>query len=171
MWFANLSRFAPELVETEDLRCFKFESKLHDDIRVRIAGSWHKRYSVLIEAAAHVEAAVLAMGQDREEPMVMDSGKGERKVVTCFKCGQLGHKSPACLQRKRAGLLVRPVAAPPESSSQPGIGPIERIVGKQSLGPSSAQILNQSRAQAPPTCWTCNQPGHIRRFCTQPGLL
>ncbi|KAF5932722.1 hypothetical protein HYC85_028893 [Camellia sinensis] len=65
-WFANLSRFAPELVEMEDLRCFEFESKLRDDIPVRIAGSWHKRYSVLVEAAAHVEIAVLAMGQGGE---------------------------------------------------------------------------------------------------------
>ena len=66
-WFANLSRFAPELVETEDLRCYEFESKLRDDIRVRIAGAWHKRYRALVEAAAHVEAAVVAMGQSGEE--------------------------------------------------------------------------------------------------------
>ena len=80
-WFANLSRFAPELVETEDLRCFEFESKLRDAIRVRIAGSWLIRYSVLVEAAAHVEAAVLAMGQDREEPVVMGVGQVRKEAI------------------------------------------------------------------------------------------
>lgn len=202
-WFANLSRFAPELVETEDLRCFEFESKLRDDIRVRIAGSWHKRYSVLVEAAAHVEVAVLAMGQSGEGAIsvtpvtqgvgrpfkrqrglnpqqggrarttlpVSYLGSGERKQrdVVCFKCGLLGHKVSGCPQRKRAGLAVQPVVVPPGSSNQPGFGSIKCSVGRQLLGSSSAQIPNQSRAQAPPTCWMCNQPGHIRRFCTQPG--
>ncbi|XP_028058322.1 L-type lectin-domain containing receptor kinase IX.1-like [Camellia sinensis] len=69
-WFANLSRFAPELVETEELRCSEFESKLCDDIRERIVGSWQRSYSVLVKAAAHVEAAVLAMGQSREEAIL-----------------------------------------------------------------------------------------------------
>ena len=31
-WFANLARFAPELVETEELRCSEFECRLCDDI-------------------------------------------------------------------------------------------------------------------------------------------
>ncbi|XP_028087915.1 probable LRR receptor-like serine/threonine-protein kinase At3g47570 [Camellia sinensis] len=204
-WFANLSRFAPELVETEELRCSKFESRLCDDIRERIAGSWHRSYSVLVKAAAHVEAAVLVMVQNREEAILatlvtqsvgrpfkrqkgfnpqllqraqssstfpvpsLCSGKGKWRVVTCFKYGQLGQKSLACPQRKRAGLAVRPVVAPPESSSQPGFGPIKCSLGKQSLGSLSVQTLNQSRTWKPLTCWVCNQPGHIKRLCTQPG--
>ncbi|KAF5934646.1 hypothetical protein HYC85_030817 [Camellia sinensis] len=109
-------------------------------------------------------------GRARTTLPVSDLGSGERKQrgIFCFKCGLLGHKVSDCPQRKGAGLAVQPVVVPPGSSNQPGSGPIERIVGKQSLGPLSAQILNQSRAQAPPTCWMCNQPGHIRRFCTQP---
>ncbi|GMP33520.1 hypothetical protein CsSME_00006804 [Camellia sinensis var. sinensis] len=202
-WFANLSRFAPELVETEDLRCFEFESKLRDDIRVRIAGSWHKRYRALVEAAAHVEAAVLAMGQSGEEAIsatpvtqgvgrpykrqrvlnsqqggrartalpVSDLGSGESKQrgIICFRCGLLGHRVSVCPQKKGVGLAVQPVVVPPGSSNQSGFGPVKCSVGRQLLGSSSAQILNQSRAQAPPTCWVCNQPGHIRRSCTQPG--
>ncbi|THG19527.1 hypothetical protein TEA_027433 [Camellia sinensis var. sinensis] len=65
--------------------------------------------------------------------------------------------------------IVQPVVVPPGSFNQSGFGPIKCSVGRQSLGSSSAQILNQSGAQAPPTCWVCNQPGHIRRFCTQLG--
>ena len=47
-WFGNLSRFAPELGKTEGLRCLEFESRLCDDIRERIARSWHRSYSVLV---------------------------------------------------------------------------------------------------------------------------
>ncbi|KAF5933219.1 hypothetical protein HYC85_029390 [Camellia sinensis] len=152
---------------------------------------WDFIFSMLIEAATHVEAAVLAMGQNREEPIVENVGRirkeaisvtpavyrysrpskrwrrkyaqsqakffsssgvldssvrrsREVQVVTCFKCGQLGHKSPACPQRKKAGLTVRPVVVPPESFSQLGFVPIECSVGKQLLGSPSAQTLNQS---------------------------
>ncbi|XP_028059853.1 DNA-binding protein HEXBP-like [Camellia sinensis] len=110
-------------------------------------------------------------GRARTTLSMSDLGSGERKQrgVFCFKCGLLGHKVSGCPQRKEAGLAVQPVVVPPGSSNQPGFGPIKCSVGRQLLGSSSAQILNQSRDQAPPTCWMCNQPGHIRRFCTQPG--
>ena len=58
---ANLSRFAPKLVETEELRCSEFESRLCDDIRERIAGSWHRSYSVRVKVVALVVVAVLVM--------------------------------------------------------------------------------------------------------------
>ncbi|XP_028121924.1 uncharacterized protein LOC114319123 [Camellia sinensis] len=102
---------------------------------------------------------------------VSDLGLGERKQkgVICFRCGLRGHKISDCPRRKGTGSAVQPVVVPPGSSSQPGFGPIKCSVGRQLLGSSSAQVLSQFRAQAPPTCWMCNQPGHIRRFCTQPG--
>ncbi|XP_028111671.1 DNA-binding protein HEXBP-like [Camellia sinensis] len=110
-------------------------------------------------------------GRARTTLSVSDLGSGESKQrgVICFKCGLLGHKVSVCPQKKGAGLVVQPIVVPPGSSNQPGFGPIKCSVGRQLLGSSSAQIPNQSRAQAPPTCWVCNQPGHIRRFCTQPG--
>ncbi|GMP26121.1 hypothetical protein CsSME_00002701 [Camellia sinensis var. sinensis] len=161
-WFANLSRFAPELVETEELRCLEFESRLCDDIRERIVGSWHRSYSVPVEAVAHVEAAVLAMGRSREAisatPVTrgvvpsLGSGKGKQRDLICFKCGQLGHKSPVCPQRKRAGLVVQPVVASPGSSSQLRVGTIECSMGKQSLGSSPVQTLDQSCIRKPLTC-------------------
>ncbi|XP_028079066.1 uncharacterized protein LOC114280856 [Camellia sinensis] len=110
-------------------------------------------------------------GRARTTFLVSDLGSGERKQrgVFCFKCGLLGHKVSGCPQRKGAGLAVQLVVVPPGSPNQPGYGPIKCSVGRQLLESSSAQILNQSHAQAPPTCWMCNQPGHIRHFCTQQG--
>ncbi|XP_028105612.1 cold shock protein 1-like, partial [Camellia sinensis] len=109
--------------------------------------------------------------QARTTLSVSDLGSGESKQrgIICYRCGLLGHKVSVCPQKKGAGLAVQPVVVPPGSSNQPDFGPIKCSVGRQLLGSSSAQILNQSRAQAPPTCWVCNQAGHIRRFCTQSG--
>lgn len=67
MWFTSLSRFAPELVATEEHRCYEFESRLCFDIRKKVAGSFGKDYYSLVEAAAHVEAMVVSAGQVREE--------------------------------------------------------------------------------------------------------
>ena len=44
MRFASLSRFAPELVATEERRCFEFERRLCFDIREKVAGSFWKDY-------------------------------------------------------------------------------------------------------------------------------
>ncbi|XP_028079048.1 uncharacterized protein LOC114280831 [Camellia sinensis] len=71
-----------ELVETEELRCSEFESRLCDDIRERIAGSWHRSYSVLVRAATHVEAAVLAMGQNRGEATVLSIGQVREEATS-----------------------------------------------------------------------------------------
>ncbi|XP_028076937.1 DNA-binding protein HEXBP-like [Camellia sinensis] len=135
------------------------------------------------------KSVVVSVGQVREEaisvtPMVyrvLDSSIGRSREVqvsgqsqnrvsaVCFRFDQLGHKSPVYPQRKKVGLAARPVTAPPKSSSQLGFGSTECSLGKQLLGSPSAQTLNQSHAWEPLTCWVCNQPGHIKRFCTQPG--
>ena len=69
-WFTNLSKFASKLMETKELRCLEFESRLCDDIQGRIVGAWHRSYNVLVEATAHVEVAGLVMGRSREEAIL-----------------------------------------------------------------------------------------------------
>lgn len=58
--FSSLSRFAPELVTTEEHRCIEFEKKLTTKILFKDAGNMIQNYDCLVEAAAHVEIIVEA---------------------------------------------------------------------------------------------------------------
>ncbi|XP_028087682.1 uncharacterized protein LOC114288378 [Camellia sinensis] len=56
--FSSLSRFAPELVATEERRCFEFEQRLRTKIFFKVIGNMIQNYDHLVEAAAHVEIIV-----------------------------------------------------------------------------------------------------------------
>ncbi|XP_028104763.1 uncharacterized protein LOC114303815 [Camellia sinensis] len=71
--FTSSSRFAPELVATEEWRCIEFEEKLHDEIKGKVVGCMHRNYHTLVEAAAHVEATNLKMDQDERERAITTS--------------------------------------------------------------------------------------------------
>lgn len=58
--FSSLSQFAPELVVTEERRCFEFEQRLRMKILFKVAGNMIWNYDRLVEAAAHVEITVKA---------------------------------------------------------------------------------------------------------------
>ena len=68
------------------------------------------------------------------------SGRGSQGGLTCFACGQLGHKSSACLQ-KGGGQRAASSAARPQGQ-------------------------RQGRGQ-PLSCYQCGQPRHLKRFCPQ----
>ncbi|KAF5933939.1 hypothetical protein HYC85_030110 [Camellia sinensis] len=53
--FTSLSRFAPELVASEERRCYEFEQKLRRGLKLRIGGSYIREYRHLVDAAAHME--------------------------------------------------------------------------------------------------------------------
>ncbi|CAL5335668.1 unnamed protein product [Camellia sinensis] len=53
--FTSLSRFAPELVASEERHCLEFEKKLRHGLKTRIVGSMIREYGCLVDAAAHME--------------------------------------------------------------------------------------------------------------------
>lgn len=67
MRFTSLSRFAPELVVTEERRCYEVKRQLRDDIWEKVVKSKWKNYFDLVEATAHAEAVVSSVGRVREE--------------------------------------------------------------------------------------------------------
>ena len=162
--FTSLSRFAPELVASEERRCIEFEKKLRRGLKLRVGGTMIRDYGRMVDAAAHIEI----MMQDEEEGQKgskrsqdgqsdgrrqkgfnpqqsqgsfsrstfpvpsASSGKGSQGDITCFKCGQLGHKSPVCPQRG----------------------------GVQRAASSSARSQSQSQGRGQPlSCYQCGQLG------------
>ncbi|XP_028093044.1 uncharacterized protein LOC114293206 [Camellia sinensis] len=68
MAFSSLSRFAPELVATEECHCIEFEKKLRTKILFKVAENMIQNYNHLVKVAAHVEITVQA-----EEERIQDS--------------------------------------------------------------------------------------------------
>jgi len=172
--FTSLSRFAPELVASEERRCIEFEKKLRRGLKLRVGGTMIRDYGRMVDAAAHMEIMMQEeeegqKGSKRSQDGQSDgrrqkgfnpqqsqgsfsrstfpvpsasSGKGSQGDITCFKCGQLGHKSPVCPQRG----------------------------GVQRAASSSARSQSQSQGRGQPlSCYQCGQPGHMKRYCPQLG--
>ncbi|GMP86562.1 hypothetical protein CsSME_00039293 [Camellia sinensis var. sinensis] len=53
--FTSLSKFAPELVVSEERRCLEFKRKLRHGLKVRVAGPMTREYRRLVDAATYME--------------------------------------------------------------------------------------------------------------------
>ncbi|XP_028125090.1 uncharacterized protein LOC114322026 [Camellia sinensis] len=71
--FSSFSRLAPELVATEERRCFEFEQRLRTKILVKVAGNMIWNYDRLVKAAAHVEIIMEA----KEERLRNSRSRGQ----------------------------------------------------------------------------------------------
>ncbi|CAL5444876.1 unnamed protein product [Camellia sinensis] len=68
--FTSLSRFAPELVVSEEHRCFEFERKLRRGLKLRVGGSFIREYRRLVDAACKyqyfrgLDTNIMALGRE-----------------------------------------------------------------------------------------------------------
>ena len=58
--FTSLSRFAPELVVTEEHHCLEFEKRLRTGLMYKVARSMTRDYGRLVQSAAHLETIMQA---------------------------------------------------------------------------------------------------------------
>ncbi|XP_052197391.1 uncharacterized protein LOC127804559 [Diospyros lotus] len=128
--FISLTRFAPELVCTEEKKASKFQRGLRVDIRFHLAGAQITNYATLVQrahiiekerselravqAAARGSGSTRGQGNDRKRkgapgfsgnvtdiPPCTTCGKRHRGVCkACYGCGQLGHMKNDCPQGK-----------------------------------------------------------------------
>ena len=78
--FTSLSRFAPELVASEERRCIEFEKRLRRGLKMRVGGSMIRDYGRLVDAAAHMEIMMQEEGGQRGSKRSQDGqGDGRRQ--------------------------------------------------------------------------------------------
>ena len=53
--FTRLSKYAPEMLVTEEEKCCKFKDGLNDYIRTHVIGSCHDDFSKIVTCALNVE--------------------------------------------------------------------------------------------------------------------
>ena len=139
--FQALSRFAPELVASEERKCRRFERGLKGPIRKFVVGHRINRYLDVVECARAVEepAEVPKSVRPWEPRQVVMGSSGSSS-------GSFGSQG-----KKR----TREVSQQTSSYS--------------SLRPTVSTGGNGNASRVPGTCFRCGQPGHIRSQCTQAG--
>ena len=53
--FTLLSNYAPDMLETEEKKCRKFEDGLNDHIQDHVTGFFHDEFSKIVTCALNVE--------------------------------------------------------------------------------------------------------------------
>lgn len=77
--FTSLSRFALELVVTEERRCLEFKKRLRTGLEFRVVGSMIRDYARLVEAAVHLETIMHAEEERTRGSRRSQEGQGDSK--------------------------------------------------------------------------------------------
>ncbi|KAH7834632.1 hypothetical protein Vadar_018111 [Vaccinium darrowii] len=136
MRFQQLSRFAPELVNTEEGKCKRFLKGLEDPLRSLVIASRCKTFAEMVETARTLEVSSGVSSGAKKE--VTRPTQTTTSAPSSYYGGQ-GHK------RSRDQFQT--------SHSQSGI----RV-------PSSSGSRGGS-ARPPLVCHQCNRAGHVRAYC------
>ncbi|XP_058217457.1 uncharacterized protein LOC131328537 [Rhododendron vialii] len=138
MKFQSLSRFAPELVATEERKCRRFEKGLHNIVRRMVTVQRKTKYVEVVECARSIEIPREAQRNRRvwesRQPTFTASSSGtfgsqgrkrsrETSFATqnfrskeCYVCGEFSHLAKDCPRR------VRSARSESGSVQQPGSG-------------------------------------------------
>ncbi|GFZ01882.1 hypothetical protein Acr_15g0004910 [Actinidia rufa] len=153
--FIALSRFAPEMVRTEELKCRRFEHGLDWQIRSRVAMFELNIYSELVNKSKIAEREVMEFQNRREnfKKRRFDSGAGPSR--------QKSTDVTATVVQSRAQTDAR--SAGPGSSRGGG-----NSRGRGSWRPPARPNTAQSGTTGGIICYRCGVEGHMVRDCPMP---
>ncbi|XP_028114370.1 uncharacterized protein LOC114312332 [Camellia sinensis] len=172
--FTSLSRFALELVATEERRCLEFEKRLRPKILMKVVGNMICDYDRLVEAVAHVEITVEAEEARQGLKRVGHSdARGDTSSSKRSRCSSSSFQSPPPRAKSSSSVM--------DGSS----GSMTRVIGacyrcgqmghkaadcgqKSEAWPQPMRPQGQSHNKSQPqSYYLCGQLGHLKKFCPQ----
>ncbi|KAK8942809.1 hypothetical protein KSP39_PZI009568 [Platanthera zijinensis] len=166
--FSKLSRFAPDLVSTDENRSKRFLAGLRSDVQQLASAYATSSYAGIMEAALKVEAIDNAKNrgqQLRKDKRKSDEGKGtqvpdaaprKRNKEVCSFCGRPGHPLERCYQRLGAQKKEQIHAI----QGNPRKDLLCSVCKKP--GHNAAHCWKKTRS-----CFLCGQEGHLKYQCPQ----
>ncbi|XP_059629606.1 uncharacterized protein LOC132272479 [Cornus florida] len=144
--FTSLSRYAPEMVATDELRTKKFQDGLHLDIRPRISVLDLRTYGEVVQKAMLVEA------EDRDQLRIKGSYKQPRGEASSVSVGGQWKKAKA-----------------EDSSRTQGQSQQAQSTSLQSQGSRSQTSKSSASTQGlQGVCNYCKQPGYVKMGVSMP---
>ena len=135
--FVWLSKYAPEMLVTEEEKCYKFKDGLNDHIRAHVIGFFHDDFSTIVTCALNVER----VKKDEYERKERRQGKKNPGQSSSYQYQSKKFKGP-------------------QGSNQPIAQGIAQATGSKTIlpAPSVASALGGfSRGPAPPYCTHCGR--------------
>ncbi|KAI5345183.1 hypothetical protein L3X38_013060 [Prunus dulcis] len=154
--FNELSRFAPELVTTEEDRCTRFEEGLWLDIQAVVTANTYPTMRALAQAADRV-ARKYSLGAGIGRRRRDSSGFGEPSQGPSKRGGSSSNSAGSEWSGGRGSS-----SGSGRSGSRPAWS---QHSGQQSVASTAKDFSQQYNA----TCHGCGQTGHLRRDCPQRG--
>ena len=144
MKFQALSRFAPELVSTEEKKCKRFIRGLDDSIQKFVMSGGHTNFAAVLELARNLEASGVNKKNARPPTTTVSASTSSFGVVF----GNCGNQN-----RKRQG------------------EPLQFSRNRSTFRAPTSSGFGGNSPRPPMTCHQCGQPGHIRTQCPNPKTL
>ncbi|XP_057492420.1 uncharacterized protein LOC130778017 [Actinidia eriantha] len=138
--FQSLSRFAPDLVNTEAKKCKRFENGLNPSFRLYVISQRIRNFSDLLDCARRVEP--------KKEQRKEFKGSWEPRQMSVG----TSSTTSGSFSKKRQ-----------RDSTQGSVG---QLTFGASIPVSSSNLSNPGRiSKSQIVCHWCNQPGHLRSEC------
>ncbi|GFY92626.1 hypothetical protein Acr_08g0010220 [Actinidia rufa] len=148
--YQALSRFAPELVNTEEKKCRRFEKGLHSSVRRLVMSSRLKVFTEIVELARTLELP-------RDNVRNARGNEGRQSMGS----GGMASGSQGSQSRKRQRDTFQPT-----HSQQSFRAPFSTGAHCPQT-PSQLRPPPPPRSQTPGACFGCGGFGHVARFCPQ----
>ncbi|XP_057504722.1 uncharacterized protein LOC130788172 [Actinidia eriantha] len=144
MKFQALSRFAPELVSTEEKKCTRFIRGLDDSIQKFVMSGGHTNFVAVLELARNLEASEVNKKNAKPPTTTVSAPTGSSGVVF----GNYGNQN-----KKRQG------------------EPLQFSRNRSTFRAPTSSGFGGNSSRSPMTCHQCGQPGHIHTHCPNPKTL